>query len=52
MDIPQYFTQGIIDPTGTETFAKERKLAKSLRDLKPTPLSRNQEKPLVFLTRL
>ena len=30
--------QGIIDPTGTETFAKEPKLAKLLRKLKPTLL--------------
>ena len=33
--------QGIIDPTRTETFAKEPKLAKLLEELKPTPESRN-----------
>ena len=31
-------TQGIIDPTGTETFAKERKFAKLLRELQSTPV--------------
>ena len=29
-------TQGIIDSTGTEAFAKEPKLVKSFRELKPT----------------
>ena len=31
--------QGIIDPTGTETFAKELKLAAILRKLKPMLVS-------------
>ena len=35
--------QGIIDPTGTETFAKQPKLAKLLRELKPMPVSCNKK---------
>ena len=35
--------QGIIDSTGTETFAKEPKLAKLLRELKLTPYLRNNK---------
>ena len=41
--------QGIIDPTGTETFAKEPKLAKLLRGLKSTAVLNNKKEPLVFL---
>ena len=36
--------QGILDPTGTETFAKEPKLAKLLGKLKPTHMSHNKKK--------
>ena len=35
--------QGIIDCEGTETFAKEPKLAKLLGMLKPTPVSYNEK---------
>ena len=35
--------QGIIDSTGTVTFAKEPKLAKLLRELKFTPVSYNKK---------
>ena len=35
--------QEIIDPIGMETFAKEPKVAKLLRVLKPTLVSRNQK---------
>ena len=35
--------QGIVEPTGMETFTKEPKLAKVLPELKPTPVSLYQE---------
>ena len=35
--------QGIINPTGMETFAKEPKLTKLLRELKSTPLLYNKK---------
>ena len=41
--------QGIIDSIGTETFTKEPKLAKLLRELQLTPVSYNKNGPLVFL---
>ena len=41
--------QGIIDCIGTDTFAKEPKLAKLLQELKPKPVSYNKESPLVFV---
>ena len=41
--------QGIINCKGTETFAKEPKLAKLLRELKPILVSYNKKCPLVFV---
>ena len=41
--------QGIIDPTGTETFAKEPKLAKLLRELESTLVLYNKKSLLVFV---
>ena len=41
--------QGIINIAGTETSAKEPKLAKILRELKLTPVLYNKKSPLVFL---
>ena len=41
--------QGVINCEGTETFAKEPKLAKLLRELKPTLVPYNKKSPLVFL---
>ena len=41
--------QGIIDPTGTETFAKELKLATILRKLKPMLVSCEKTSPLIFV---
>ena len=38
-----YSNQGIINCAGTETFAKEPKLAKLLRELKPTPVLHNKK---------
>ena len=40
--------QGIINCKGTKTFAKEPKLAKLLRELKPTLVSYNKKIPLVL----
>ena len=45
----QISNQEIMTPTGIETFANKRKLAKLLRELKLTPLSHNNRSPLVFL---
>ena len=45
-------SQGIINCKGTETFAKEPKLTKLLRELKPTPVSYNKKSSLVFVVRL
>ena len=44
MDPPQ----GIIDPTRTETFAKEPKLATILQKLKPPPVSSDEKKSAGF----
>ena len=44
--------QGILDPAGTETFAKEPKFAKLLRELKLTLASYNKKGPLVSLAGL
>ena len=41
--------QGIIDPTGTETFAKEPKLATILRKLKLTPVSHDKKARWFFV---
>ena len=41
--------QGVINCEGTETFAKEPKLAKLLRELKPTLVPYNKKSPLVFV---
>ena len=41
------FGQRIIDPTGTKTFAKERKFAKLLQELKSKPM-RCQQKSTGF----
>ena len=41
--------QGIIDPTGTETFARELELATILRKLKPMLVSREKKSPLIFV---
>ena len=38
-----------MDPTGTEIFAKEPKLAKLLRELKLTPVLNNKKSSLVSL---
>ena len=37
------------DPTATETFEKKPKLAKLLRELKSTPVSRDKKDSLVFI---
>ena len=46
--IIDYPVQGIVVPTIMERFAKELKLEKLLRKLKPTPARRHQRSPLVF----
>ena len=42
-------SQGIIDCEGIETFAEEPKLAKLLRELKPTLVSHYKKSSLVFV---
>ena len=51
-ELSAVYHQGIIVSTGTETIAKEPKLAKLLRKLKLMPVSCNKKGPLVFLARL
>ena len=41
--------QGVIDYTGTETFAEEPMLVKLLRKLKLMPVGCHKKCPLVFL---
>ena len=43
LSIVNLFSQGIIDWTGTETFAREPKLAKLLRELKWVPVLHNKK---------
>ena len=47
--MPEVAKQGITNPTGSETFAKESKLAKLLRELKSAPVSYIKKSPEVFL---
>ena len=47
-----WFAQGIINCKGTEVFAKQSKLAKLLRELKPTLVLFNKKSSLVFVPRL
>ena len=49
MSFQSTIVQGTVDPTGTETFAKEPKFAKLLRELKSPPMSSCRSQLLIAM---